>query len=176
MSFFLISTGAKKFDVVWLHNNKEIKPSKDFEYANAGSFYKLNIAEVFPDDTGIYTCEAFNNVGESFSSCSLLVVGKFGAQYLKFLRISDGLAKQVLVALSLRLLQIQTIMIRFCKMHMLLFFLPLSCLTSANHFHFVNHHDSILQNAYDRLSPSKLMYLIAASLSYCVTICTYQKN
>jgi len=69
-------TGAKKFDVIWLHNNKEIKPSKDFEYTNEANIYKLNIAEIFPEDSGTYTCEAFNNAGESFSSCTLNVIGK----------------------------------------------------------------------------------------------------
>ncbi|CAH1969101.1 unnamed protein product [Acanthoscelides obtectus] len=66
--------GADKFDVVWLHNNKEIKPSKDFQYTNEANIYKLVIAEIFPEDSGAYTCEAFNNAGESFSSCTLNVV------------------------------------------------------------------------------------------------------
>ncbi|XP_047102318.1 twitchin isoform X3 [Schistocerca piceifrons] len=66
--------GAKKFDVIWLHNNKEIKPSKDFEYTNEANIYKLNIAEIFPEDSGTYTCEAFNDAGESFSSCTLVVL------------------------------------------------------------------------------------------------------
>ncbi|RZF42381.1 hypothetical protein LSTR_LSTR004189 [Laodelphax striatellus] len=66
--------GAQKFDVVWLHNNKEIKPSKDFQYTSEANIYKLNIVEIFPEDSGIYTCEAFNDVGESFSSCSLTVL------------------------------------------------------------------------------------------------------
>ncbi|GLH11531.1 Titin, partial [Gryllus bimaculatus] len=66
--------GAEKFDVVWLHNNKEIKPSKDFEYTNEANIYKLNIAEIFPEDSGTYTCEAFNDAGESFSSCTLNVL------------------------------------------------------------------------------------------------------
>lgn len=68
--------GAKKFDVVWLHNNKEIKPSKDFQYLNEANIYKLTIAEIFPEDSGTYTCEAFNDAGESFSSCTLNVLGK----------------------------------------------------------------------------------------------------
>uniref|UniRef100_A0A1Y1MHB7 Ig-like domain-containing protein n=2 Tax=Photinus pyralis TaxID=7054 RepID=A0A1Y1MHB7_PHOPY len=65
--------GAKKFDVIWLHNNKEIKPSKDFQYTNEANIYKLHIAEIFPEDSGAYTCEAFNDIGESFSSCTLNV-------------------------------------------------------------------------------------------------------
>ncbi|KOX74015.1 Myosin light chain kinase, smooth muscle [Melipona quadrifasciata] len=66
--------GAKKFDVIWLHNNKEIKPSKDFQYSSEANIYKLNIAEIFPEDSGTYTCEAFNDAGESFSSCTLNVL------------------------------------------------------------------------------------------------------
>lgn len=65
--------GSEKFDVVWLHNNKEIKPSKDFQYTNEANIYKLQIAEIFPEDAGTYTCEAFNDAGESFSTCTILV-------------------------------------------------------------------------------------------------------
>lgn len=77
--------GAKKFDVVWLHNNKEIKPSKDFQYSNEANIYKLNIAEIFPEDSGTYTCEAFNDAGESFSSCTLNVLGMLATHH----RISE---------------------------------------------------------------------------------------
>ena len=69
--------GATKFDVVWLHNDKEIKPSKDFQYVNEGDKYVLKIAEIFPEDAGSYTCEAFNDVGETFSSCTLAVISKY---------------------------------------------------------------------------------------------------
>lgn len=69
-------TAASKFDVVWLHNEKEIKPSKDFEYDRVGDVCKLKIAEIFPEDAGTYTCEVFNDVGEAFSTCTLIVIGK----------------------------------------------------------------------------------------------------
>jgi len=65
--------GGGKFDVVWLHNEKEIKPSKDFEYRSAGASHSLVINEIFPEDAGTYTCEAFNDTGECFSTCSLVV-------------------------------------------------------------------------------------------------------
>jgi len=68
-----VISGSDKFDVVWLHNEKEIKPSKDFEYKSSGSTHTLVINEVFPEDAGTYTCEAFNDVGECFTSCSLNV-------------------------------------------------------------------------------------------------------
>lgn len=66
--------GATNFDVVWLHNNKEIKPSKDFEYLSENNKYTLKIAEIFPEDGGNYTCEAFNDAGETFSSCTVVVI------------------------------------------------------------------------------------------------------
>lgn len=65
--------GESRFDVIWLHNDKEIKASADFARRTEGDDYLLDIAEVFPEDAGIYTCEAFNDAGEGFSSCSILV-------------------------------------------------------------------------------------------------------
>lgn len=37
------------FDVVWLHNNKEIKPSADFQYNKEKNTLKLKVAEIFPE-------------------------------------------------------------------------------------------------------------------------------
>jgi hypothetical protein len=71
------------YDVVWLHNNKEIKPSADFQYIKEKNSLKLKIAEIFPEDAGTYTCEAFNNVGECFSTCQVFVIG--GHEKLEFL-------------------------------------------------------------------------------------------
>jgi len=65
--------GADRFDVVWLHNEKEIKPSKDFEYKSVGNVHSLIITEIFPEDSGTYTCEAFNDIGECFSTCTIVV-------------------------------------------------------------------------------------------------------
>lgn len=65
--------GAEQYDVIWLHNEKEIKPSKDFEYKSSGQTHSLLINEIFPEDAGSYTCEAFNDIGECFSTCSVVV-------------------------------------------------------------------------------------------------------
>jgi len=61
------------FDVVWIHNGKEIKPRQDFQYHHVDSRYTLKIPELFPEDAGVYTCEAFNDYGETFTTCSLFV-------------------------------------------------------------------------------------------------------
>lgn len=61
------------FDVVWIHNGKEIKPSKDFQYHHVDNSYSIKIPELFPEDAGVYTCEAFNDYGETFTTCSLYV-------------------------------------------------------------------------------------------------------
>jgi len=62
------------FDVVWIHNGKEIRPSPDFQYHHSECTYSLKIPELFPEDAGIYTCEAFNDYGETFTCCSLYVI------------------------------------------------------------------------------------------------------
>lgn len=69
--------GVPPPEVVWLHNDRELKDSEDFKYVRAGEKFKLVIAEVFPDDFGTYTCEAYNAIGEACSSCSVIVNGKF---------------------------------------------------------------------------------------------------
>lgn len=56
--------GAWKFDVIWLHNNKEIKPSKDFQYTNEANIYKLNIAEIFRSYK-----QTYNHYSLSFMRC-----------------------------------------------------------------------------------------------------------
>ncbi|KXJ80778.1 hypothetical protein RP20_CCG023458 [Aedes albopictus] len=62
------------FNVIWLHDNREIKNTPDFEYLHDGDVYSLHIPEIFPEDAGTYTCEAFNKGGESFSSCTITVL------------------------------------------------------------------------------------------------------
>nr|XP_040219909.2 twitchin isoform X7 [Anopheles coluzzii] len=67
---------ADPFSVIWLHDNREIKNSADFEYLSDGDIHTLHIAEIFPEDAGTYTCEAFNKGGESFSSCTITVLAQ----------------------------------------------------------------------------------------------------
>ncbi|XP_016300944.1 myosin light chain kinase, smooth muscle [Sinocyclocheilus anshuiensis] len=66
-------TGNPAPEVVWLHNGKEIQESEDFHFERKGCQYTLFIQEVFPEDTGTYTCEVCNEVGVARTEASLTV-------------------------------------------------------------------------------------------------------
>ncbi|XP_055070840.2 myosin light chain kinase, smooth muscle isoform X2 [Misgurnus anguillicaudatus] len=66
-------TGYPHPEVVWLHNGKEIQESEDFHFERKGCQYTLFIQEVFPEDTGTYTCEVWNEAGDARSQASLTV-------------------------------------------------------------------------------------------------------
>ncbi|XP_028662306.1 myosin light chain kinase, smooth muscle [Erpetoichthys calabaricus] len=65
--------GNPKPELVWLQNGKEIQESEDFHFENVGNEYSLCIQEVFPEDTGKYMCEAWNELGESRTEATLTV-------------------------------------------------------------------------------------------------------
>uniref|UniRef100_A0A8C2K0V4 Myosin light chain kinase, smooth muscle n=1 Tax=Cyprinus carpio TaxID=7962 RepID=A0A8C2K0V4_CYPCA len=60
-------------EVVWLQNGKEIQESEDFHFERKGCQYTLFIQEVFPEDTGTYTCEVWNDAGVARTEASLTV-------------------------------------------------------------------------------------------------------
>ncbi|KAI1899222.1 hypothetical protein AGOR_G00059580 [Albula goreensis] len=66
-------TGNPQPEIVWLHNGKEIQESEDFHFELKGNEYSLFIQEVFPEDTGTYTCEVWNGVGVARSEATLTV-------------------------------------------------------------------------------------------------------
>ncbi|XP_016098877.1 myosin light chain kinase, smooth muscle-like [Sinocyclocheilus grahami] len=66
-------TGNPAPEVVWLHNGKEIQESEDFHFERKGCRYTLFIQEVFPEDTGTYTCEVCNEAGVARTEASLTV-------------------------------------------------------------------------------------------------------
>uniref|UniRef100_A0A8C1ITY9 Myosin light chain kinase, smooth muscle n=1 Tax=Cyprinus carpio TaxID=7962 RepID=A0A8C1ITY9_CYPCA len=66
-------TGNPAPEVVWLHNGKEIQESEDFYFERKGCQYTLFIQEVFPEDTGTYTCEVWNDAGVARTEASLTV-------------------------------------------------------------------------------------------------------
>ncbi|XP_047419681.1 myosin light chain kinase, smooth muscle isoform X2 [Sciurus carolinensis] len=60
-------------EVIWLHNGNEIQESEDFHFEQKGNRHSLCIQEVFPEDTGTYTCEAWNSSGEVRTQAVLMV-------------------------------------------------------------------------------------------------------
>ncbi|XP_054032360.1 myosin light chain kinase, smooth muscle isoform X1 [Dryobates pubescens] len=60
-------------EIIWLHNGKEIQETEDFHFEKKGDEYSLYIQEVFPEDTGKYTCEAWNELGETQTQATLTV-------------------------------------------------------------------------------------------------------
>ncbi|XP_041118018.1 myosin light chain kinase, smooth muscle-like isoform X1 [Polyodon spathula] len=66
-------TGNPQPEIVWLHNGKEIQESEDFHFEKKGNEYILYIQEVFPEDTGKYTCAVWNEFGETRSEATLTV-------------------------------------------------------------------------------------------------------
>ncbi|XP_052825204.1 twitchin isoform X2 [Octopus bimaculoides] len=67
-------TGMPKPSITWLHGGNKIENSEEFAYENSDDTYKLIIAEVFPEDAGIYSCEASNEAGRTSCCCTLKVI------------------------------------------------------------------------------------------------------
>ncbi|XP_040858575.1 myosin light chain kinase, smooth muscle isoform X1 [Ochotona curzoniae] len=66
-------SGSPPPEILWLHNGKEIQESEDFHFEQRGTRHSLCIQEVFPEDTGTYTCEAWNSAGEVRTQAVLTV-------------------------------------------------------------------------------------------------------
>ncbi|XP_077997324.1 muscle M-line assembly protein unc-89-like [Glandiceps talaboti] len=65
--------GSPAPKVTWFMNNEPIEDSPDFRLISKDDVHTLFIAEIFPDDTGKYTCRASNTAGQSESSAKLTV-------------------------------------------------------------------------------------------------------
>ncbi|XP_059156398.1 twitchin-like isoform X4 [Physella acuta] len=64
---------GKPDEIKWSRDGLPIQPSEDFRMENAGDVYKLLVAEIFPEDSGVYTVQASNSAGSVSSSCSIYV-------------------------------------------------------------------------------------------------------
>lgn len=63
--------------MTWYKGNEVIKDSDDFKYEQEGELHRLVIAEVFPEDSGVYRAEASNATGTTSSQFSLLINGTY---------------------------------------------------------------------------------------------------
>nr|XP_046259562.1 myosin light chain kinase, smooth muscle isoform X2 [Scatophagus argus] len=60
-------------EVVWLHDGQEVMETEDFHLLRDENLHTLLIQEVFPEDTGTYSCKAWNQHGEDHTQCRLTV-------------------------------------------------------------------------------------------------------
>lgn len=72
--FLLCYLGTPPIDIVWVHNNREIPPSDPVcRMITKGKTHMLIIPETFPEDSGEYVCEAYNDYGDTDTFCRLTV-------------------------------------------------------------------------------------------------------
>ncbi|XP_064466557.1 myosin light chain kinase, smooth muscle-like [Ornithodoros turicata] len=67
--------GSQPITVKWYRNRREVKQTPDFrmEYNPESGNVVLTIAEIFPDDQGLYSCKAANEFGEDETSAPVTV-------------------------------------------------------------------------------------------------------
>jgi hypothetical protein len=71
--FKCVVSGAPEPEIIWFHNEKPLKETKDFELSFTGDQCSLLIREVYLEDSGEYKCVARNLHGAAQSSCRLTV-------------------------------------------------------------------------------------------------------
>ncbi|CAF3418033.1 unnamed protein product [Rotaria socialis] len=66
---------ADDIDVVWLRNNKEIPDNPDFRRERVANAFKLVVAEVFPEDSGVFSAllKSKSTSDQLLSSCSVII-------------------------------------------------------------------------------------------------------
>ncbi|KAK8746938.1 hypothetical protein OTU49_016904 [Cherax quadricarinatus] len=67
--------------VEWYHDGKALQSAARFHTTFDFGYVALDITTVYPEDSGDYTCRAFNHMGEATSSISFKVEGKEGVIY-----------------------------------------------------------------------------------------------
>lgn len=72
----LIPTDDPKLKVEWFWNNKPLKTGSRFRTFHDFGFVILEISPVYPEDSGEYSCRAFNEYGEAVTTSTMKVQGK----------------------------------------------------------------------------------------------------
>lgn len=64
-----------------------MEENEDFRWVSQGDERSLVLGEVFPEDTGEYTCEVENKAGRVKSTCHLTVEGLYNLFFFLLLSI-----------------------------------------------------------------------------------------
>lgn len=72
----LIPIGDPSMRIDWLVNGKPIRTGHRFRPAFDFDYVALDILSVYPEDSGVYTCRAYNKLGEAITSSSVRVIAK----------------------------------------------------------------------------------------------------
>lgn len=72
----LIPTDDPKLKVEWFWNGKPLRTGSRFRTFCDFGFVILEISPVYPEDSGEYSCRAFNDYGEAVTTASMKVSGK----------------------------------------------------------------------------------------------------
>ncbi|CAF2085028.1 unnamed protein product [Rotaria magnacalcarata] len=67
--------GNEAVELTWLRNSKEIPENPDFRREREGNSFKLVVAEVFPEDSGVFSALLKSEIipNPRFSSCSVII-------------------------------------------------------------------------------------------------------
>lgn len=68
--------GDPTMRVEWFCNGRAIKTGHRFRPAYDFDYVALDLLSVYPEDSGVYTCQARNQLGEAVTSCALRVHAK----------------------------------------------------------------------------------------------------
>jgi len=68
--------GSPPPKIIWKREGEVIKDSIDFRMLQKGEVCTLVVGDVYPEDAGMFTCEAYNEYGSDLSSARLIVKGQ----------------------------------------------------------------------------------------------------
>ncbi|KAK4304915.1 hypothetical protein Pmani_023160 [Petrolisthes manimaculis] len=67
-------SGSSPMKVVWVHNEQIIPDTPEFRYRDdGGGHFSLVIRDIFPEDAGVYVCEAYNKHGDDHCHAQLSI-------------------------------------------------------------------------------------------------------
>lgn len=67
--------------VEWYHNGTVLQSAARFHTTFDFGYVALDVTGVYEEDSGVYTCRVFNNMGEANSSITFKIEGKSGVIY-----------------------------------------------------------------------------------------------